>query len=129
MKVILPRQSEDSILEPAYPRFSKLRLLPSSRCLKTTKTTSKRALKGRRGCRSCVACRVWKQGVCFVRSRAKRGSPQFDLRMWRTCNHCSRLRKNLDEDEHFEQHGGVEAYQEVSGAPELYVQALRTNKY
>lgn len=55
-----------------------------------------------------MECGFWKHGDGFVRSRAKRGSPRFVLRMFRTCNHCSRHHKGLDEDEHFDQYGGLD---------------------
>ncbi|KAL2275568.1 hypothetical protein FJTKL_01958 [Diaporthe vaccinii] len=113
MEALVP-DLDSSVLEPSHPYYSTLRcpgvpILNKSPRFSVEESVRKEQLKGRRGCRRCVECGFWKHGDGFVRSLAKRGSPRFRLRMFRTCNHCSRRRKNLDEDEHFDQYGGLDS--------------------
>ncbi|KAG8157173.1 hypothetical protein KVR01_012881 [Diaporthe batatas] len=129
-----PVPNDDTVLEPSNAKLSTLRCLvgqqlrpaPHSRLFPTAELNflwqtgtaltrasrhtfnslaRKKLLKGQRGCRRCVGCGFWKQSLGFVRSLAQVGSPSFQLRTFRTCNECSRHRKDMDEEEHLELYG------------------------
>ncbi|KAJ0120757.1 hypothetical protein J7T55_015490 [Diaporthe amygdali] len=110
MKIAVPDQYQNLALEPSLPQFSTLRYPRTSSSMRMwiAESARKKTFKGRRGYRCCVACHAWKEGHGFVRSLAKRGSLRFSLRMFRTCNRCSRIRKHLEEQEHID-HFEIEA--------------------